>query len=499
MPGKIIGIDIDSDSVTAVTAEGGLRGISVRGCSSISINGDEGLGTALKQLSEDIELKADTYISTIPCEHVSFRNLKIPFKAVKKIKQTLNFAVENMIPFPVEDVLVDFTIPYQGDNSEILAALVSRSYISEYLAALRQDTGIDPEILDIRVVPIASLLLTREGIPDNGLILELGSKSGTMILYMNKRISLIRQLYLSGVLDKSDASLHKNNYIAKDENIEPIIEALCLNIKNTLHSFENECNREVNPERIFVTGQGSIYPDIEILIEKYISMPVERIDIAKDMKVTMSDNAALSWDPTIMNGALALVYRDIKRGQGFNYRKDEFEVQKGYFRAKKIFQKVAVFLIVILSLLAADFGVGYYTQKKHYIELDHRLKELFRNEFPGVKTIVDPVHQIKAKINELKKSSISLPDISDKRKVLDLLRDISVTIPESLNLRVTRMLVDPETVQIKGETDTFNTVDIIKKGLENSEYFSSVTISSANLDRSEKVVKFELKLQRVSR
>jgi len=89
MPGKIIGIDIDSDSVTAVTAEGGLRGISVRGCSSISINGDEGLGTALKRLSEDIELKADTYISTIPCEHVSFRNLKIPFKAVKRLNRPL--------------------------------------------------------------------------------------------------------------------------------------------------------------------------------------------------------------------------------------------------------------------------------------------------------------------------------------------------------------------------------------------------------------------------
>jgi hypothetical protein len=51
-------------------------------------------------------------------------------------------------------------------------------------------------------------------------------------------------------------------------------------------------------------------------------------------------------------------------------------------------------------------------------------------------------------------------------------------------------------VKIKGETDTFNTVDIIKKGLEDSEYFSSVNISSANLDRSEKLVKFELKLQR---
>jgi tRNA threonylcarbamoyladenosine modification (KEOPS) complex Pcc1 subunit len=58
------------------------------------------------------------------------------------------------------------------------------------------------------------------------------------------------------------------------------------------------------------------------------------------------------------------------------------------------------------------------------------------------------------------------------------------------------MVVDPEAVKIKGETDTFNTVDIIKKALEPSEYFSSVTISSANLDRSGERVQFEIKLQR---
>ena len=59
---------------------------------------------------------------------------------------------------------------------------------------------------------------------------------------------------------------------------------------------------------------------------------------------------------------------------------------------------------------------------------------------------------------------------------------------------VTRMLIDKDTFQIKGETDTFNTVDIIKKGMEKSEYFNSVTINSANLDRSGKRVTFELKL-----
>ena len=496
MPGKIIGIDIDSDSITAVVAEGGLRGISVKECSRVLINGDEGLHGALKKLSGNIDLKADTYVSTISGEHISFRNFQIPFKSEKKIKQTLNFAVETLIPFPIEDVVVDFTIPDQFDNSEILAAIVSRNYISEYLAEIKEFAGIDPEILDIRVVPIASWLLRQEDIPENGLILEVGSKISTLILYINRRISLIRPLYLGGVLKAGDTLPNEGNNTLKDANSESLIGKLCLNIKNTLHSFENQGNRQVTPERIFITGPGSLYPDIEIFIEKFISIPVERIDMARDMKVCMGDNVARLWDPALMNGTLALIFRDSKKGQGFNFRKDEFEVQKGYFRIKKVFQKVAVFLIIILSLLTADFGMDYYIQKKRYVRLDYKLKEMFRGEFPGVKRIIDPVHQVKAKINEIKKSSISIPGISDTSKVLDLLKDVSVRMPNSLNLRVTRMVVDPEIVQIKGETDTFNTVDIIKKGLENSEYFSSVNISSANLDRSDKLVKFELKLQR---
>jgi len=77
-----------------------------------------------------------------------------------------------------------------------------------------------------------------------------------------------------------------------------------------------------------------------------------------------------------------------------------------------------------------------------------------------------------------------------------LLRDISLKVPESLDVKVMSMVVDPEAVKIKGETDTFNAVDIIKKELEPSEYFSTVTISSANLNRSRKRVQFEIKLKR---
>jgi hypothetical protein len=197
-----------------------------------------------------------------------------------------------------------------------------------------------------------------------------------------------------------------------------------------------------------------------------------------------------------MDSALALALRNNKQGLGFNFRKDEFEIRERHFRLKKEIRKASVFLVIILSLLTADLGVDYYYLQKRYKMLDKQITEIFRETFPDVKRIVDPVQQMMVKVSETKKSTLSLPGIGGDRKVLDLLRDISLRVPGSLDVRVTRMVVDPEVVQIKGETDTFNTVDIIKKGLGPSAYFSAVTISSANLDRSGKRVQFEIKLQR---
>jgi type II secretory pathway component PulL len=210
----------------------------------------------------------------------------------------------------------------------------------------------------------------------------------------------------------------------------------------------------------------------------------------------MDEGIARFWNPAIMDSALALALRDDRQGLGFNFRKGEFEIRKKRLRLMKEIRTAAAFSVALLFLLAADLGVDYYFLKKRYGMLDRQMTEIFRQTLPNVKRIVDPVQQMMAEINEIKESAISLPGVGGDRRVLDLLRDISLRSPGSQDVRVTRMLVDPEAVRIKGETDTFNTVDIIKKGLEHSEYFSAVTISSANLDRSGKRVLFEIRLQR---
>ena len=252
----------------------------------------------------------------------------------------------------------------------------------------------------------------------------------------------------------------------------------------------------MSSEKVFVTGSGAFYPDIENLLNRFLDLPVERVDVTKDPRIHMDENIDRAWNPALMNNALALAVRKSKQDLGYNFRRDGFEIKKEYFGHKKEIRKVATFLIVILSLLSFDLGVDYYFLKKRYNILDQQITKVFKETFPDVKRIVDPVHQMKVRLGEIEKTALSLPGVGTDRKVLDILRDISVRVPESADVHVARMVVDADTVLIRGETDTFNTVDAIKKGLEPSPYFSAATISSANLDRSGNRVQFEMKLQR---
>ena len=499
MAGKILGIDIQSDSIAAVQVEGGLRGYRVTGCARVMMGDVDGLDEAFKALSEQVDFKADTYISTIPGEQVSYRNLQMPFRSTKKIRQTIAYQIETMIPFPVEDLVVDFTSINPSGRSDILAASVRREYISKYLALL-QNYEVDPEILDISGVPIVLWLFRQGEIPDDGILFQIGQKRTTMILYIKRHISLMRSFaFCDGLIPEaiSNSPTYSN---AQSQAAEPDVscfESLYTNVQNTLHAFEFQNDIEAKPEKIFITGTGNLYPHTAGLLERFFDIPVEEINVAGgDPSIHLDTNIAQSWNSATMDSALALALRGNKQGLGFNFRKNEFEIKRKDTKLKREIRRASVFLIVILSLLTTYIGVDFYFLKERYTMLDKQITEIFSQTLPDVKRIVDPVQQMRIKITQIKRSAFSLPGVAGVHKVIDLLRDISLKVPGSLDVTVMSMVVDPEVVKIKGETNTFNTVDIIKKRLEPSEYFSSVTISSANLDRSSKRVQFEIKLKR---
>lgn len=497
MPGKILGLDINEDSVTAVQVKSGLKGYQITACGRVMLNGHDGPEEALKELSQQIDLKSDMYFTSISGEHVSFRNLQMPFKEQKKIRQTLPYEIETVVPFTVDDLVVDFSMIDRAEQSKILAASVRKSYLSDYIEQLNA-CGIDPQAMDIRCVPTVARLLKEEETPDNGLFLEIGAKRNTMILFIKRRVVLVRTFSSDGDAFVQPMINEENGEFEspRAEQVETGVDRFCTMIRNTIHAFKWHNNQNINPEKIFFTGPGALYEGMGELLNRHLELPAEQINLRGNQKIGMDKDIAPVWIAPLMDNALALALREDGRTLGFDFRKGEFEIKKQYTGVKKELKKWAVIVIVILAFLGADLGVEYYFVKKQYRMLDQKITEVFKQTFPEVTRVVEPVQQMQVKIKELKESAVSIPGMGTDQKVLDLLKDLSERVSSALDVHVTSMVVDPDTVRISGETDTFNTVDSLKSGLEKSSYYSSVTISSANLDRSGKKVQFELKLQR---
>jgi type II secretory pathway component PulL len=487
MPGKILGLDISGDSVSAVQVKSGLNRHEVTACARVTI--ENGVDAALESLFQQINPKSDTYLLSIPGEQVSYRNLQMPFKDPKKIRQTLSFEIETMVPFPIEELVVDFALLDRGAHSEILAATVKKSLVGEYLQQLKP-YGIDPEVLDIHSVPTLLWLIKQEDTPKNGLLVDIGGRKNTMIFYVNGRIALIRPFSFDGFASASEDEM------PPPDQMESALETLCGTIRNTVHAFSSQNDIDTAVERVSFTGRWALYPETGALLERFLEVPSAPVNVSQDKRVRMSADIFGVWRPALMDHALALTLREGKRVRGFNFRKGEFEVKKQVLGSTKELRKAAILLLVVLLFLGLDFGVDYHLLKKRYDVLDRKVTEVYRKTFPEVTRVQAPVQEMKARINEIKKSAFMMPGVRMDERVIDLLKDISERVPKSMDVHVGRMVVDPETVQVSGDTDNFNTVDSLKGTLEPSPYFTTVTITSANLDRKGKRVEFDLKLQR---
>ncbi|MBN1849651.1 MAG: pilus assembly protein PilM [Deltaproteobacteria bacterium] len=492
MPGKILGLDIREDSVTAVQVISGIKGHQVIACADCPVPKGGDLENALETLSREIELKSDTAIVSIPSHDISYRNIQMPFHDPKKIKQTLPFEMETVLPFPIEDVIIDFNIADQTDQNRILAASLKKTQIAQYLEKLKA-YGIDPDIMDIQGVPMANWLLSREEIPESGIFIEIGDLRSVMILFQNKRIVLIRPFSSNG---SHFTSNHVNGEGDPLDDRISSLRSLSQKIQNTVHSFGWQNHEPIYPEKIFFSEVGTMNLDTAEHLNRFLGISVERVNIRSDKRIRMNDHLSRFWDSAVMDRALALTLRDNRKGHGFNFRKGEFEVTKRYEGLKNELRKIGIILGLVLLFIVINLGVDYSLLKNQYEAADQRLFHLYQSEFPDEKNIRMPLDQLRIKLNQIEDSSVSIPGIDANQKVVNLLKDISERLPKSMDIRITNMVIDQTIVRMSGETDSFNTVDAMKNNLEPSSYFSEITISSAKLDRSGKRVQFELKLER---
>lgn len=479
MVGTRVGIDISDEMVVAVAVKGGSRKHVVAGVASVALADGEDLTEAIRAVVEQLATHSAVCVSVIPSGHLSFRNLQMPFQSVRKIEQTISYELETMLPTAVGEQVVDFVVATPTAQPDVLAAAVEREYLAEYLTRWRA-AGVEPTVLEVRNVPLAGWLAQKTFAPDCGLLLDIWGSSGEMVLFRQGRVVLVREISIDGDMRSEEMAVES-------------CRRFCRSVLNTVRScVVGEGFTEV-PEVVFVTGPLSGAPRVLELLSENLGLRVERVDLAAHGSIGIAEAVADKWDGSLMDTALALALRG--RSDGFNFRKEEFALHRPWHRFKKEIAWGAAFAVVLLALFATNLGIEYMYLQRQYRDLDRQVQAIFHEALPEATRIVDPVLQLRVRIKEINSSALGPASAWAGMSVLDFLKELSVRIPASSAVRMTRLSVDQEGARVKGVTDNFNNVDGIKKNLEASPLFKAVAISSANLDRDGNKVRFELRIQ----
>jgi general secretion pathway protein L len=122
---------------------------------------------------------------------------------------------------------------------------------------------------------------------------------------------------------------------------------------------------------------------------------------------------------------------------------------------------------------------------------------IFKQTFPKVTKVQEPYTEMQAALKHVQGPESPTPLFAADKRVLGLLADISARVPQAVTLKVSRLVIDRESILVKGTTNTFNSVDTIKNSLSASPRYRAVQIVSATADKEKKnsMIRFELQLQ----
>ena len=137
-----------------------------------------------------------TSSSALPPDLVAKRLLDLPFKDSRRLHQVVPFALEEHLPFPVDNATVAFTrvARGEGDHTLVMAAMVRKADLQHHLDLL-QKAGLDPKI--VTLAPLALAAMFTRGTNGNGktpmahLVVE-GDESSTSAVLVDLAVLRVR-------------------------------------------------------------------------------------------------------------------------------------------------------------------------------------------------------------------------------------------------------------------------------------------------------------------
>ncbi len=492
MTDRILAITLHSDLLTAVLLDDDKNQAIVT--SSVLQTEGRSPEELIDELAAGMDCSDCRCFFALGASFFSFRNLTLPFSDRKSIDKILPFELEEHIAKPISTMLIDAMVNSGGgETTEIIAAMIERRVLAEWLAAL-QNTGLFPEVITISSLHTLYRIQENGQPPEEFIFLDLRLKNATLFLISSGRLQLVRSLVFDAgqkagfTFDKEKAEIH----VQRPEHGADSFRKLALAVRQTLTSLSLTSPLETLP--IYVDGSTCLAQSATSWLEEAFHLPCLVCGRAGSLPLPSSLPAATEAHASFLTPCLSLGTMGGKSKTDFNFCKEEFAHSKNRIDYLSLGRLIGLPLLAILLLALGYLWYETSVLKKQQAALVTEIHQVFRETLPAVSRIVDPRQQLQVAVNAARISSTDDEGSTLPHTVLHVLREISTRIPASMDVQLTRLIYETKGLRLIGITDTFNTVDSMKKNLAQSPDFTGVTISSANMNAKNGKVRFELKI-----
>lgn len=482
MSRKILGIDIRADAVSAVLLQCKIKGVFIEAQAFSPLSEPDGtksgISDCISSLMKQADLSDAVCVAAFPPEKIFYRNIRIPFKEQNKIRQILPYELEPGMPLPVENLIIDFYNPdlnNQNSHTDLLAAAAEVSDLKAFMEILAE-FKLSPTVVTAGGYAAAFQTAKTAGIPEVCFFMDVGLKSCGLYLILSGRICYARSFsFPAGTFSKTAA--------------------ICHHIQQTTAAAEEVLKLEIKAGAVLLTGCGIDDKTVLTEISQKLNIPVSAADLLQSANMAIKNMATADWKPLRMDNALALVLNEIEGHTTLNFRKGPFTNRKHWVEHKKQLIRTGVLAGVIVFFAFMNIFIDNHFLEKKVDRINAQITHVFTTTFPNIRKIVDPLQQMRVEIQNTKKQSVFPESPQQSIRTIDILHDISMLIPDNVELELNRIVIGPGGIQLSGNTDSFNSVNDLQRRLQNGKLFRVVTILSANIEKTGNRVNFNLNLQ----
>ncbi len=469
MPQRVLALEIDASELKAALVEVAFRDYRVLGLFRDAVVPDgSSVGEQLRRFVDKHQLgDANTVVSAIPGDAVTWRRMTLPFRDRKRLDQTVPFELEAQVPFGLEDVVIDYHVLERGkEASDVLAAMVPREDLQLHLHTL-EEAGLDPKIVD--VAPLAALnglRLSEKAVPDDFVYISGGGRRLGIAVYRDKKLAGLRTLVVTAPNPEAEDP-------ARDEATR--LQALSAEVGWSLTAL----NGAPLPARMpcIVWGDGPYLPQI---VE---DLKQQGLDVRR-FSESASRHLPEPWPRELTPFAvpIGLALREAMPGEalGLNFRRGEFSYQRTQDEFRQALKRTGMLAALVLAMIVGNTYVEQQRLEARYQALSSAVAQVFGQTLQGVRPAGDPVKQMQAAIDEEQKKLAMLGDVVplDGATAIDALRELAIAVPAELKVEVEELTMDTGQIRLRALSDTYDTVDAVKQKIVDRKYFSAVEVKN---------------------